>query len=509
MRKLKSRSVVCSLLLPFLIAALAVTSSAAGAGTVRGRVLDPLGAAVQNARVILLEDETVLRDTHTDREGKFQFSSVNAGRYRVRVEAGGFVTQESLASFLSGGAEAVINIKVALQIGPLRQEIVVSDTGTALPKSEVGASVSVIDGVELRDLHKLDVLDALRLVPGVEVTQTGQRGGTTDVFVRGGEADFNKVLIDGIPANDIGGAFEFGNLSTNGVDQLEVLRGPNSVLYGSDALGSVINVTSRRGSSAIPEFTYSADGGNFHTYRQEVSLGGAFRQFDYFSDLLRFDTQNSLPNSSFHNLTYAGNFGWQPDEKTQIRFTLRHTATGLGDPNALALYGVADDSFQREQESYLGVTVQNQTTRRWHNLLRLTSTELQFHFDNPAPTGTPFDPFGFGPNYLGEPVTLCGANGYCTGGQAILDFGGTYPQPFDSVTRVRSLEAQSEFAIKPNLSTTFGFRYDHEVPPADVQALADHWRVRSVWLDRSHVEVPRCGRALATIIAHAAAAVGR
>jgi len=93
MRKLKSRSVVCSLLLPLLIAALAVTSSAAGAGTVRGRVLDPLGAAVQNARVILLEDETVLRDTHTDREGKFQFSSVNAGRYRVRVEAGGFVTQ--------------------------------------------------------------------------------------------------------------------------------------------------------------------------------------------------------------------------------------------------------------------------------------------------------------------------------------------------------------------------------------------------------------------------------
>jgi iron complex outermembrane receptor protein/vitamin B12 transporter len=207
MRKLKSRSVVCFVLLPFLIAALAVTSSAAGAGTVRGRVLDPLGAAVQNARVILLEDETVLRDTHTDREGKFQFSSVNAGRYRVRVEAGGFVTQESPASFLPGGAEAVINIKVALQIGPLRQQIVVSDTGTALPKSEVGASVSVIDGVELRDLHKLDVLDALRLVPGVEVAQTGQRGGTTDVFVRGGEADFNKVLIDGIPANDIGGAF--------------------------------------------------------------------------------------------------------------------------------------------------------------------------------------------------------------------------------------------------------------------------------------------------------------
>jgi hypothetical protein len=104
MRKLKSRSVVCFLLLPFLIAALAVTSSAAGAGTVRGRVLDPLGAAVQDARVILLQGETVLHDTHTDWEGEFQFPSVNAGRYRVRVEAGGFVTRESPSSFLSVGA---------------------------------------------------------------------------------------------------------------------------------------------------------------------------------------------------------------------------------------------------------------------------------------------------------------------------------------------------------------------------------------------------------------------
>jgi vitamin B12 transporter len=339
---------------------------------------------------------------------------------------------------------------------------VVSDTGTALPKAEVGASVSVIDGVELRGLYKPDVADALRLVPGVEVAQTGQRGGTTSVFVRGGDSDFNKVLIDGIPANDIGGAFDFANLATNGVDQLEVLRGPNSVLYGSDALGSVINVTSRRGTSAIPEFTYSADGGNFHTLRQEVSLGGAFRQFDYFSDVLRFDTQNSLPNSSFHNLTYAGNFGWEPSGQTQIRFTLRHTATGLGDANALTLYGVPDDSFQREQDSYLGITVQNQTTPRWHNLLRLTSTKLQFHFDNPAPTGTPSDPFGFGPNYLGESVAICGANRYCVSGQAILDFGGTYPGLFDSQTSVRSLEAQSDYIFKPNLSASFGFRYAHE-----------------------------------------------
>ena len=95
-----------------------------------------------------------------------------------------------------------------------RQEIVVSATGTAVPESQVGASVSVIDQQSTQRSDEADVLDALRNVPGMQVVQTGQRGGTTSVFVRGGDSDFNKVLIDGIPANDVGGAFEFANLAT-------------------------------------------------------------------------------------------------------------------------------------------------------------------------------------------------------------------------------------------------------------------------------------------------------
>src|SRR5205085_9049176 len=131
---------------------------------------------------------------------------------------------------------------------------------------------------------------------------------------------------------------------------------------------------------------------------------------------MRFDTENSVPNSSFHNLTYAGNFGWEPTANTQLRFTVRHTAAAVGDSNTLDLYGIADDSFQREQHTYMGLSAQNQTTARWHNVLRLTSAQLHIHFNNPAPTGIPADG-----NYLGDPVSICGASGYCTSGQAILD----------------------------------------------------------------------------------------
>ncbi len=135
---------------------------------------------------------------------------------------------------------------------------------------------------------------------------------------------------------------------------------------------------------------------------------------------------------------------------------------GLRDPNALDFFGIPDDSSQREQDTYLGVTAQNQTTSHWHNLFRFTRTRLRFPFDNPSPTGMPFDPFGFGANFLGLPVTLCGDNGFCTTGQAILDFGGTYPQLFDSRTTIRSVSTQSDYAFSPSLGASFGFRYDKE-----------------------------------------------
>ncbi len=260
------------LVLSLLISAL--PAIAAGGATIRGRVTDPLRAVVPNAQVTLLQNESVVTSTRADQEGAFVFSRIEAGRYRVAGEAPGFERQESPVVIPPTGG--TINVALRLQIGPLRQEIVVSDTGTSLPESEVGSSVSVSDREQLDALNKLDVSDTLRLAPGVQVVQTGQRGGATSIFVRGGNSEFNKILIDGIPANDIGGTFEFANLSTSGVGQVETLRGPNSVLYGSDALASVVNITTRRGTSPLPEFTFLADGGNFQTHRQAASVSGFF-----------------------------------------------------------------------------------------------------------------------------------------------------------------------------------------------------------------------------------------
>lgn len=436
-----------------------VSSCSVRAAEIRGTVSDPLGAVIPGAVVTLLRENVPVSRTTTNSAGEFIFTSLSAGRYRVRATAPGFTEVETSPEYV--GAHDSQHIAVALKIGTLTQQVVVSDTGTPLPDSQVGASISTIPSEALE--RKLDVLESLRLIPEAQILQTGQRGGTTDLFVRGGNADANKVLLDGIPINDIGGRVEFGNLAPAGIDQIEVLRGPNSVLYGSDALASVVNLRTRQGTTPQPQLTYSVDGGNFNTKRQEVSIGGAYRQLDYFSDFSRFDTENSEPNSASHNGTYAGNFGWSPTSATQVRFTSRHAVTALGLPNGLDLYGIPDDSFQNEQDTYYGLTAQNQTTEHWHNLVRYGATRLRFQFDNPSPTGEPFDPFGTGaPNFLGNTVTLHGANGFTVSGRAILDFAGTYPSLFDSQSDRDFVYAQSDYKFSRHLFGLAGFRYENE-----------------------------------------------
>ena len=268
-----------------LLVLFASFSHAQSTASIRGKVVDQLGSRVPDAKVVLLENDKPIVDGKSDGQGSFSLAAPKEGRYSLRVEASGFASQTIPVDVGKRGRSE--EVTVTLSIGALAQQIVVSATGFAIPESQVGASVSVIDSDQIEALNKLDVLENLRLVTGAQVVQTSQRGGTTSLFIRGGESDFNKVLVDGIPVNDIGGSFDFAQLSNNGVDNLEVLRGANSVLYGSDAMSGVVNVTSARGTTEIPELKYSADGGNFGTLHQDVLLSGALKGLDYLSEFSR------------------------------------------------------------------------------------------------------------------------------------------------------------------------------------------------------------------------------
>ncbi len=394
----------------------------AARGTVHGRVLDPLGAAVAGARVELLSGETVVASAVADGSGFYQVSLLKSGDFRLRSGAASFEPSLTSPRYFSAGASTAIDLTVATPTDT--EQITVTATGTPTPIAQVAGSVTVLNDDQFS--HVRDLQEPLRYVSGVQITQTGQAGGTTGLRIRGSNTNASKVVIDGISVNDLGGAAEFANIASAGIARIEVLREPDSALYGSDALAGVVSFTTRRGGTPLPLIDYEGDAGNFHTYRQEASVSGASHRFDYFLDGARQDTGNNLPNDEFHNATFADNVGFQPNATTDLRFTFRHVSAEGGKPNATALYGIPDSAFSTEHDLVIGGTLDSRTTDRWHNVLRYGGLRLNYQYNKLALAGIPVYTTSKGvtsiTSYLGAPVTIVGANGYKVSGQATLNF---------------------------------------------------------------------------------------
>jgi len=425
------------------------------AGAVRGTVRDQLGAVVPNASVKLLSGTTVIATAVTDAEGRYQLDTAHAGRFHLQTAAATFAPSES-ASFYAGKTD-LKNEDVTLRTPSVAQQVVVTATGVPTPQAQVGASVGVLTPQDY--LHRLDILDPLTAVPGVQITLSGTRGSLTSLFIRGGNSNANKLVIDGVAANDIGGNVDFGVLAATAIDHIEVFRGPNSVLYGSDALAGVIDITTRQGVTRLPELSYAADGGSFNTYRQEAAAGGAWRQIDYFSSFSRFDTGNGVPNSDFHNATIVGNLGLTPSAANNLRLTVRRIATGGGAPNSIDIFGLPDNAQTSQHDTIISASWNNQATAKWHNVIRYGAYRLNSNFFKPSPVGT-FDS-GSGA-FLGAPVTLTGGNGFTVSGQAVFNFDGCCPSATISTASRDSVYAQTDYVFNPHAIALLGFRYEAE-----------------------------------------------
>ena len=442
------------------------------ASAVTGIVVDPTGAVVRGATVDVIAQDKKLSTVSTDQQGRYSVSVPSAGSYEIRVSAPGFKTAiaDNLAVRDSEGSIR----SFTLRLDVLSEEVTVTATGAPTLESHLGAAVSVLGTNQLAGTDEIQ--EPLRWIPGVQMTQTGQIGGTTALYIRGGNSDANKVLIDGIPINDIGGAVEFADLSSSALARVEVLRGPNSSVYGPDAMAGVVSLTTRSGSTPLPEVTYIGDGGNFSSFHNEASVGGKWKAADYFANFSRFDTSNSIPNNRFHIGTATGNFGWSLAPNTSLRATVRHDQLAGGQPNAILLYGIPDDTRQANEDSYFGATFDTQTTAVWHNLVRYGGLRMRSEYTDFAPTGIPqyqdsvnfasctpqTDPNCVVADYLGAPVTVHGANGYTVSGQAIFQYPQQYPNTYATSTNRDSVYAQSDYRIRRHLLVLGGFQYDDE-----------------------------------------------
>ena len=440
-----------------LIFAFTTIALAAPSTSLRGTVADQSGAVIPNAKIELLEHGVPVASVATDSKGEFIIPRKAGPGSRLRVSASGFGTVERSISSTSD-----VTLDIVLSVASLSEQITVTSTGSPTPQAQLGAAVTVLNADDYQGTR--DIQEGLRFVPGLEVTQTGQAGGTTSVFIRGccvganGVGDAAKVLIDGIPVNDIGGAVEFANISSAAIAQVEVLRGPNSVLYGSDALSGVISLTTTRGSTPLPLLTYQIGGGNFGTYHQEGTIGGRHSKVDYFSDYSRFDSSNSIPDDEYHNGTFTGNYGWDISPASSLRATIHYDRVASGQPGAIQLYGIPTEAEQANEDAYFGVTWEDRTTANWHNLLQYGGLRLRSQYTQFAPAGTPQSDYT-----LGTPVTIQGANGYTVSGQALeSNDGPPYPYTYPGSTDKDFVYAQSDYRFNPHLLGLVAFRYEDE-----------------------------------------------
>jgi vitamin B12 transporter len=215
-------------------------------------------------------------------------------------------------------------------------EVVVSATRIPIPEEESPASVSVITSDDLEQKQIQRVANALREIPGLAVVQTGAPGQLTSVFTRGLKSEHTQVLIDGIPVNQgLAGLFNFADLTTDNIDRIEVVRGPQSTLYGPRALAGVIQIFTKQG-QGTPSGEVSAEGGSYDTFRETLQSSGSWKQLDYSFGGSRLDTDNARPNNQYRNTSGVANIGWSPNEQLRIGGLFTYSLSDTGDPNRIS-----------------------------------------------------------------------------------------------------------------------------------------------------------------------------
>jgi vitamin B12 transporter len=216
-----------------------------------------------------------------------------------------------------------------VELGP----VVVTATKTEVPLNEVAGSVTVITEDEIQAKKAKTVLEVLRDVPGLDVVQTGGPGGATSVFIRGGNSSHTLVLVDGMRVNSpMTGGFDFADLTVDNIERIEIVRGPQSALYGSEAIGGVINIITKHGKGA-PSVSLSAEAGSYRTFRESVGVTGAMPSLDYSLAVARFDTagfssadrrNGNTEADGNGNTTLSSRLGWNAGAIGKLELTARY-----------------------------------------------------------------------------------------------------------------------------------------------------------------------------------------
>jgi outer membrane cobalamin receptor len=288
---------------------------AVSAATLAGSVTDPNGRSVAGARIVVTTTLGAVASGITDQRGAYEIGDLPGGSYDVSVIADGFQADPAHVQLAQ---EERRELTLQLRVSAVSESIVVTAAQTDVPLTRTGAAVSVITEADLRAGQITTVPEALRSLPGLTVVGSGGRGAITAVFPRGGGSNYTLVLVDGIRANSFGGGYDFGHLATTAVERIEVARGAQSAIFGSDALGGVVQVITKR--DGPPRAGGLIEGGSQGTFRATADTAGSNGTWSWGGGVERADSDGftgtaangeTVSNDDDMLARVTGSLGWR------------------------------------------------------------------------------------------------------------------------------------------------------------------------------------------------------
>lgn len=331
----------------------------AWADTIKGRVVDPADRPVAAANVIILRGSTVVAVVSTGDDGQFGPVTLAPDTYDVSVAASGLRIAPRRVTV---DASSALTLDLKMSIAAVGESIVVSAAHVEAPASRLADSVTVIDRQTIDDLQIDTVADALQQTPGFSVVGSGGRGAVTSLFPRGGESDYTLVLVDGIQQNGFGGAFDAGHLAVADVDRIEVVRGPQSALYGSGAIGGIVQVLTANGGQLRGSGQFEVGGYGTTATRGSVAgsrgawmFGGSLDWLDTDGDTQTIGSGRTISNDDYRRTSASASVAWSDDPRRRVRLDIRAGSNERGFPGAygsdpLSLYGGIDTVSRGENE---------------------------------------------------------------------------------------------------------------------------------------------------------------
>jgi vitamin B12 transporter len=297
-------------------------------GSISGHIKDEQGANIAGAEVRLRSREGSQQVTRTDANGLFFLVNLASGNYLIEVKASGFATLTNEINLTSGQAQ---KLELSLKVASINESVVVTAAGTPQRADEISKAVSVIDNQQIEARHELTLAEALRGIPGLRVQQQGSLGELTSLRLRGQRNYDTGILLDGLRLRDAsdpqGSAFVLiADLVPLGLDRVEVLRGSGSSIYGTNAIGGVINLVPAS-ASGRPRFEVGWEGGSLSTFREHVAgSGGIGKRAGFTFGLNRIDVRRGVDgNDEYGNTAASGRFQFNASPSITIAGSLYAT----------------------------------------------------------------------------------------------------------------------------------------------------------------------------------------